>query len=162
MEYLLVVDVQPEFVKDRKGKVVYERLLDFISKAHLRFNVIAPAYINKDNPNMKRLVDWEEMESIVNLEFKYDSIIFHSGYSIDKWPRFESNDVVYVVGFDTDACVLSHCFDLFNKGVNFKIIADGCWSSGGRAMHDIGLDVMHRQFRKALDTRTKLEDLLRS
>ena len=161
MNYLLCVDVQKEFVKDKKGKEVYERLLKLISKAHLEYTVIAPIYVNLDNINMIRLMQWEEMKTIENVEFRYDLMSFHSGYSIKKYPQFGPKDKVFVVGFDTDACVLSACFDLFNNNVNFSIIADGCWSSGGKKMHEAGLKIMRRQFRKALDTHTKLEQLVK-
>ena len=39
---------------------------------------------------------------------------------------------------------------------NFRILADGCWSSGGKEMHQHGLAIMKRQFNKALDTTTSL------
>ena len=63
---------------------------------------------------------------------------------------------------DTDACVLSTCFDLFNMDTNFRILANGCWSSGGVEMHEHGLAVMRRQFNRALDTDTLLDDITRA
>lgn len=159
MEYLFCVDVQPEFAKDRKGKDTYNRLLKFIQKVSPFYTVIAPVYLNKTNPNMHRLVGWNEMKEISNLEFRYDYLYYHSGYSITEYPKFQPGDKVVIVGFDTDACVLSTCFDLFNLGVNFKILVDGCWSSGGKYAHKAGLTVMQRQFKRAVDVTTKLEDL---
>lgn len=160
MIYVLAVDIQPEFVRGFEGKAVYSRLLDFISRAHIMgYTVIAPVYQNKSNPNMNRLVGWNEMQQIRNLEFKPDYIYLHSGYSIREYPEFNPNDFVIVVGFDTDACVLSACFDLFNLGVNFTIIEDGCFSSGGRDMHNAGCKVMKRQFGKAFDAVTKLREV---
>lgn len=160
MIYVLAVDIQREFVKGFEGKAVYERLMDFISRAHLMdYTIIAPVYQNKNNPNMNRLVGWNEMKKIQAIEFKADYVYLHSGYSIKEYPDFNPRDFVIVVGFDTDACVLSACFDLFNLGVNFTIIEDGCFSSGGRDMHKAGCKIMKRQFGKAFDDFTKLEDV---
>ena len=160
MEYVLAVDVQREFAKGFEGKAVYNKCIEFLRKASIHYTVIAPIYQNKTNPNMHRLVGWNEMTQIEALDFRPDYFYVHSGYSIKEYPAFNPNDIVYVIGADTDACVLSACFDLFNLGVNFRIIVDGCWSSGGRAMHAAGLKVMERQFRKAVDKDTKLEDWL--
>ena len=160
MDYLFFVDVQPEFAKDSYGKKVYQRLLKFEQKMLPYFTVIAPVYKNKTNPNMHRLLQWSEMQDIANLQFKAHYVYEHSGYAIREYPKFRPNDKVVIVGFDTDACVLATCFDLFDLGVNFQILADGCWSSGGRSMHKYGLAVMRRQFGRALDTTTKLEDFM--
>lgn len=159
MEYLLFVDVQPEFAKDMVGRKLYKRLLQFEQKVFPYYTVIAPIYRNKGNINMSRLVQWNDMQEVSRPQFKAHYVYEHSGYSIREYPKFSSGDIVYVVGFDTDACVLSACFDLFDLDVNFKIIVDGCWSSGGKKMHQAGLEVMKRQFGKAVDTTTKLEDL---
>lgn len=159
MNYLLVVDLQTEFAKGFEGKAVYERCLDFIQRAHPMYTIVAPIYINKTNPNMHRLVSWNEMKDIKPLEFHADYIYAHSGYSIKEYPAFNHGDHVDVIGFDTDACVLSACFDLFNLGVDFRILVNGCWSSGGRGMHNAALKIMDRQFGRAVDRVTRLEDL---
>lgn len=157
MNYLLAVDVQKEFAKGMAGRAAYAKMLNYIQGAHLTYDAIyAAVYQNKDNKNMIRLVHWDEMHTVEGLEFRPDEFWMHSGYSIMKYPWFSSEDTVTVIGFDTDACVLSTCFDLFNNDINFRIIADGCYSSGGKAMHKHGLEIMYRQFRNAVDFTTKL------
>lgn len=152
MEYLLAVDIQKEFAKDAQGKKIYKRCLDFIRQSANQYRIVAPVYQNKDNPNMGRLLKWREMRDVEPLEFMPDFAITHSGYAIKEYPTFLYSDMVHVIGFDTDACVLSACFDLFNLGVQFDIYSDMVWSSGGKKMHEAGLLVMKRQFGAALTT----------
>ena len=163
MAYLLVVDLQPEFVKDSPGKLVYQRCLDYINYCGANYDeVIAAVYKNTDSKNMHALVRWDEMQKIQKIEFKPTKMYVHSGYSIGDRLNFNEHTKVDVIGFDTDACVLSTCFDLFNMDTNFRILANGCWSSGGVEMHGDGLAVMRRQFNRAVDTETLLGDITRA
>ena len=158
MRYLLVVDLQQEFVKDKQGQKVYDKCLRYIKdNRHSYDAVVAAVYKNEgDFINMQRLLRWEEMKTIKSLDFTPDKSILHNGYSARDFLNFNKYDQVDVIGFDTDACVLSMCFDLFNVGCNIRIIADGCWSSGGKEMHKHGLAIMRRQFRRAVDENTRL------
>lgn len=155
--FLFVIDLQPEFVKDIRGRVIYNADLQFIRDHRVEYDgVFAAVYKNGSNPNMKKLMRWDEMKEIKHLDFEPSFASFHAGYSPDEYPDLTFEDTVDVIGFDTDACVLSTCFDLFNKGVPFRILANGCWSSGGAKMHKAGLSIMRRQFRAAVDLETEL------
>ena len=74
------------------------------------------------------------------------------GKLLKEYPRVSHLDQIDIIGFDTDACVLSAAFDVFNLGCNMRILTDLCWSSGGKKMHEAGLLVMKRQFGKACVT----------
>lgn len=155
--YLYVIDLQPEFVKDRYGQKVYERCVNYVNKeGHNYDGVLAAVYRNEDNINMHRLVGWDECKSVEPLKFVADWVVYHSGYSIRDYSNLKPHDTVDVIGFDTDACVLCTCFDLFNQGCNLHIIVDGCWSSRGKKMHEAGLVIMRRQFKKAVDEKSRI------
>lgn len=155
MRILLAVDVQKEFAKDAQGKNIYNKLIPYLREAHTLYDqVIALVYENTDNVNIRRFVKWTEMQQPENLEFKADAYYFHAGYCPLNLPPFNTSDRIYVVGFDTDACVLSTCFSLFNNNNHFTILSKGCWSSGGKRMHQAGLTIMRRQFGSALDMNT--------
>ena len=155
MRYLLVIDLQPEFVKDAKGKKVYQQCLEYIRSNKDKYHgTIAAIYENVpgDNPNMDRLLNWNDCKDVVPLEFVANAAYTHSGYSIKEYPKVTQQDTIDIIGFDTDACVLSAAFDVFNLGCNMRILSDLCWSSGGAKMHKAGLMVMERQFGKAVTT----------
>ena len=153
MRYLLVVDLQKEFVKDRKGKAIYDKCLKFISNRRNEYDIVIAAVYRNDsdvNSNMGRLLNWTECKDVVPLEFIPDSSYIHTGYAIKEYPYVTSNDIIDIIGFDTDACVLAAAFDVFDLGCNMRVLTELCWSSGGRRMHDAGIAIMKRQFGKAV------------
>ena len=151
MRYLLVVDLQKEFVKDKQGQKVYDKCLQYIADNEKKYTaVIAAMYINKDNVNMNRLLKWNELKQPKALDFTPNSIYRHSGYSITEYPKVIPTDTIDIIGFDTDACVLSAAFDVFNLGCDMNIYTDLCWSSGGKKMHEAGVVIMKRQFGSAV------------
>lgn len=156
MKILLVVDLQIEFVKDSHGRMIYEKCISYIREHRESYDTVyAVFYRNQNNKNMQRYVHWDKMkDSVQPMDFQADKFFPHSGYAISEYPFQAETDFVDVIGFDTDACVLNTCFDLFNRDIAFRIIADGCWSSGGEQYHRIGLEIMRRQFRDALDEET--------
>lgn len=156
MKALLVVDLQPEFARGFRGKRVYNDCLNYVKNHRADYDwVLACVYQNNKNPNMHRLLSWTDMKEIMPIEFSPNYVYMHSGYSIGEYPEFSREDHIDVIGFDTDACVLSACFDLFNIGADFSILGRLCYSSGGQDMHEAGLKVMKRQFGKALDLNYK-------
>ena len=151
MNILLAVDVQKEFVKDKVGQRIYDKCIDFIgAHAHDYNYVLAAVYQNEDNPNMQRLVNYNECKDITPLEFMPDQVCYHSGYSITQYPVLTPVDTIDIIGFDTDACVLSAAFHVFDIGCNMRLLTDFMWSSGGKKYHEAGLTVMKRQFGKAV------------
>ena len=52
-----------------------------------------------------------------------------------------------LAGWESDACVLGTCFDLFDKGVPFRIVTD-CIASERQNAHEAALVIMNRNFGK--------------
>ncbi len=151
MKYLLIVDLQKEFAIGEKGVEVYNKCIEFVKEHSSDYDsTIACVYVNIDNPNMQRLVQWDGCKSIQGLDFDADKYFQHSGYSIGAYDSIVYNDEVDVIGFDTDACVLNACFDLFNIGCKLRILTDYVYSSGGQNYHIAGLMIMKRQFGRAV------------
>lgn len=57
------------------------------------------------------------------------------------------NTMTYTAGWESDACVLGTCFDLFDKGVPFRIVTD-CIASERQNAHEAALVIMNRNFGK--------------
>ena len=152
-KFLFVIDLQPEFAKGIVGKMIYNRALNYVYKNKDKYNYIYAAVYHQDPlafSNMQRKLGWDGCTTVAPIEFPYNSISYHSGYSISEYPNFTKDDVVDVIGFDTDACVLSACFHLFDTDCDLNILTDYIYSSGGETMHKHGLAVMKRQFKKCL------------
>ena len=152
-KFLFVVDLQQEFAKSWKGKQIYKKALQYIIKNRSNYLYIYAAIYQQDRfifSNMEDKLNWDGCQSVAPLEFEYDRAFYHSGYSINEYPNFTKDDTVDVVGFDTDACVLSACFHLFDMDCNLRILTDYIYSSGGNIIHKAALDIMKRQFGKCL------------
>lgn len=52
-----------------------------------------------------------------------------------------------VMGFDTDACVLSTAFALWDRGIPVELAERGCASSGGRSLHEAAITIARRSLR---------------
>lgn len=52
------------------------------------------------------------------------------------------NTMTYIAGWESDACVLGTCFDLFDKGVPFRIVTER------QNAHEAALVIMNRNFGK--------------
>lgn len=154
MKYLLIVDLQKEFVKDREGRKVYDKCIKFINTYRQWYDrIITEVYVNGGNINMQRLVNYNQVYDPKLLEFEFTDPLIHSGYTNEKLLEgLMPSDQVDIIGFDTDACVLAAAFRLFDHNVNLRLLVDGIWSSGGKKMHEAGLACMKRQFAKAVIT----------
>ena len=154
MKYLVAVDIQPAFVTMPIGVKIYEKCLDYIEKHRNDYDkVIAVLYENDgSNPNMERLTYYSGCKSEQFPPFLADKVVKHAGYFNFNLLKFEPEDTVDIIGFDTDACVLSTAFNVFDMGCNFRVFKDLCWSSGGKIMHLTGLAVMERNFGIAITT----------
>lgn len=51
-----------------------------------------------------------------------------------------------IVGCDTEACVLSTCYNLWDNEIQFRVLMDLCHSSGGKKYHEAALTIMGRSF----------------
>lgn len=148
MRYLVVVDLQKEFIKDGYSTNIYNNCINYINHNRGEYDkVIALVFRNNpiENPNFCDSLGYFKCIKPKALEFDADYIIQHCGYgSYDLEVR--KDDSYDVIGFDTDACVLATCFRIFDCGGKLSILKDYCWSSGGATMHDAGLSIIKRQF----------------
>lgn len=116
--------------------------------------IIATKFVNTDDSMFVKQLDYHKMFDIEDTEFLsivkelYDIQVPKNGYDgSDKIVSILNNttvDTVYVIGFDTDGCVLSTALGLFDNGYKVKIIEELCASSGGEDVHQAALAVLER------------------
>lgn len=154
MKYLVVVDLQEAFITYPIGAKIHRDCLAYIEQHRKNYDaVIALIYENNgSNLNVERLLHYNACKQPQKVSFIADKIIKHAGYVNTSLLDLKSEDEVDIIGFDTDACVLSTAFSVFDIGCNFRILKDLCWSSGGKIMHYTGLAIMERNFGDAVTT----------
>lgn len=119
-------------------------------------------YKSSLNKNFKQLLDYEGSDVLPSFITEHsgdaDCIIKYGTYGLpDSFDSFESAGVylpkkgVYdIIGHDTDASVMSVAFQLFDKGYDFTVLTRWCYSSGGTEMHRMAVELMKRNFGRAV------------
>lgn len=119
-------------------------------------------YKSSINKNFKHLLDYEGSDItssyITERSSDADCIIKYGTYGLpDNFDSFETagtylpNKGVYdIIGHDTDACVMAVAFQLFDKGYDFRVLTKWCYSSGGIEMHRMAVELMKRNFGRAV------------
>lgn len=158
---LLVIDVQNGFINEYT-KNIKNKITDLLSKGIFDI-VIATKYKNSDNSNFEKILNWKKMKTedeqkIVDDITKYIDFVIeknnYSGYTTDmkdlliKIGEGVLPDRVFVLGFDTDGCVLSTIIDLFDNGIRPILLARYCASTGGDEYNEAGMKVLKRMIGK--------------
>ena len=124
---LLIVDLQKEY-KDNKGR--YNKCIDYINKYKDQYDkVVATLFVNDkaENSSFIKKLKYKECQNIdySSLEFNLDDvqIVYKYGYSLPMG-FFNKKDNIYIIGCETDACILANCFTLWDDNINFNILTD--------------------------------------
>lgn len=153
MKCLLVIDVQNGFVSP-KTEYVVPRILELIEQFEGEL-VVATKFLNYQESPYFRFMGWERLTSspetdlIPEVENKASLVIEKAIYSAckDKFCNLLSAkdiDEVYLVGIDTDCCVLKTATDLFERGIRPIVLEHYCASNGGEESHNAAIRVMER------------------
>lgn len=160
MNILIVIDVQDGFLKDDFKNSYIEKLETIIGKGYngVHFEkVIGTRFINLEYSSFRlnKGMDWHIMgvDDVgitinKNIEKYLCKIIDKNGYGLNiseiKDDLNKNKDTIYLVGMDTDCCILATAINLFEYGYDVKVIKDGCYSSGGEVSHQSGLICLNR------------------
>ena len=125
MDCILVIDVQNGFVSDETRYVVPRiiNLLDYFKEDI----VVATKFVNISGSGYTDIMNCKELESIIQKN------------NIEK---------VYLVGIDTDCCVLKTAIDLFEHNIEPIVLADYCASNGGKESQNAAITVLNRNIGK--------------
>lgn len=155
---LLVVDMQNGFTQREQTVMVKEKILGLL-KLHLFDSVIATRFQNCDNSIYERTFGWMGMktpqeQALVEEFGKYIDYVFdksvYTCINSDFIQRIcHLNDgiypkEIYVVGVDTDCCVLTIATALFEHNIRPIVLTQYCASNGGLQSHQAGLLCMKR------------------
>ena len=157
-DILIVVDMQKGFVKDEQTIEAARKIADLLDRKVFDC-VIATRFLNDGWSIYEKLFNWYELESAEEQEI-VPEIEKHVDYTFDKYiydcvnasfiqKLCQVNDgvypeEVYVIGVDTDCCVLSIATSLFENNIRPVVLSQYCASSGGTESHKAGLLCMKR------------------
>ncbi|MCI8285201.1 MAG: cysteine hydrolase [Firmicutes bacterium] len=150
---IILVDVQNGFVKTDYAEKSFAKIVDLLS--HDLFDtVIATKYWNEPGSIISRFMDWyslcteEEQDLRPEIKKYVDHVVLKNTFSSMTAEMIELlkevNDgklpeYVFVLGFDTECCVLTTATDLFELGVRPILLAEYSGSHDGPKYHNAGL-----------------------
>jgi nicotinamidase-related amidase len=155
---VIVVDMQEGFTKHEQPNKLTERIINLLNR-NIFDIVIATKFINERNSVYEKLFEWQELETEEEQTIPGE-IIAHANYVIEKHiyncvntdfiqKLCQLNDGIYpekifVVGVDTDCCVLAIATALFENNIRPIILSNYVASNGGLHSHEAGLTCLCR------------------
>ena len=149
---VLIIDMQDGFMDD-ETESVNEKIGDLLKKAVFDYS-IATVYQNTPEGPLVKFRDWtrffsaEEQHLTETVGQCADVTLRKRRYSavgmdlidvLKKQNGGELPEAVFVVGIDTECCVLATALELFESGIRPVVLADYCGTTAGKVFHDAGL-----------------------
>ena len=154
----IVVDMQKGFLESPDMKELSSKVVSLLNKK-IFDAVICTKFVNCQNSIFENLLQWDKLESeeecglIPEIEKQTTVVIEKSIYNCvnaDFIQRLcQVNDGVYpqqvfLMGVDTDCCVLAIATSLFEHHIRPVILAEYCGSNGGAEAHSAGIKCLER------------------
>lgn len=142
---LLVVDAQRGFISDSTSHA-----LPNIRRCTQAFDTVIATQFTADTPEQfRKLLGWSGVSDGRLVPFVADgatAVIEKSRYSaaIEEVLSLLSDEPIYIVGFETDACVLATAFGLFDAGYRPIVVQDACATNAPEDTHEQALHVLRR------------------
>lgn len=153
MKCLLVIDVQNGFVSE-ETKDVLPKLEQLTAEFHGGL-IIATQFINSVNSGFTDIMHWNNLRTSPEIDLipfvatAASVLIKKTGYSActdEVMDLLQRNNIteVYLVGIDTDCCVLTTAISLFEHNIRPVVLEYYCSSNGGSKSHAAALTVLGR------------------
>ena len=148
MSILLIVDMQEAFVSN-------EIVVRNIGSVSSKFDTIVATKFVSGNSLYQSELEWslsdkqsqltETAKDLVPTENIYEKCGYSALTNSDLQDRLtsENPDTVYVAGFETDACILSTAFDLFDTQIR-PIVIESCCQSPTETLHTSARKILER------------------
>jgi nicotinamidase-related amidase len=152
---LLVVDVQRGFINEFTHHIP-ARVVQLLRSGEYD-PVLVTRFVNVPDGPYWRFLDWQECAGPPQTDLapelapyvSADRIFSKAGLcglpaELATYLREHGLERVFIVGIDTDMCVLKIAMDLFDLGIEPIVITDCCASTAGLQAHLAGLAVLAR------------------
>lgn len=152
---LLVVDMQNGFISENT-EMLPLKIREFI-KSHTFDFILFFKFLNKENSNWVKLLNWrgmfsldeteivKELKEFSNTDNTFEKEATFSVFSSKEFLYFLGQNKIeklFICGLDTHACVLMSVMEAFEKGFNVKVIEDLCIASHGGEYHDMAIKIL--------------------
>lgn len=155
---LIVIDMQNGFARRENTEQLARSIAELIE--HEIFDsVIATRFLNGNDSIYEKILGWNRLktpedqklcsEIAPHVDFVADKFIYNCVtpsflQKINQLNGGSAPEKVYLVGADTDCCVLTIATALFERGIRPIVLTSYCASNGGDESHNAGILCMKR------------------
>lgn len=148
---IIVVDVQPGFVKDNIA--VVEKIVRYLTE-HSYDACVEAIFHAPEDSLWKKQVDWtfplEETHELLRPHLPSDRLlvtkttksVWKGDQDLLTYFRERNIEEIHIVGFDTNDCVFATAQESFDNGFFTYVIEECCGSSAGREHHEAALMIL--------------------
>ena len=150
-KFLLVIDVQKDFINENTSKTLRKINMLVDSK---KYDIIAfTRFINDEDSvwykelNYKGCMTKEQQEIVIDTKnYKVFDKRIYTALNEELKQFIAENNIkeIYLCGFDTDACVQKTALDMFEQNYDVYILKDYCMSHIGEETHNTYINNMKR------------------
>lgn len=158
-QILLVIDVQKGFTTRPHTYEMGKKIEQFVSKGFFDV-VIATQFVNKENGPFTNFLHWHRLKEDNETELFSRSLARHTNYQFIKhtysaWSEELINilkkendgllpEHLFILGIDTDCCVLATAADLFDNRIRPLVLTKYSASNGGEPSHEAAKMCLNR------------------
>ena len=149
---LMIIDVQSGFIKKGMDKTVAN--IEAKLKKNTYDLIIQTLWENYMGSQYEERLDYTDVgnsdQAHMMIQCNTDVIVSRCQYSAiteKMLKHIKKTDTIYVVGVDSDACVLATLFDLWDMGFEFYVYKD-CINTSAKGLNDAVLKLIARNFGK--------------
>ncbi len=157
---LLIVDQQPSSIN--RNIVQYKKLAGWTGRHHLEYDqVIATVMLNDPGTSFSRMLGVTGLmrkEPVPETLRQYltSPPVYKNTYGCP----FLGGGIYHIdiIGCDTESGIMATAFKYFDASIDFTVLANLCYSSYGKDVHDIAVEMMKMNFGAGVDVRTAMEE----
>lgn len=150
---LIVVDVQNGFI-NRHTSFIPTKILELLESVNFKHRIFTQFLNFSASPYLK-LLNWNrffnesETDIVDSLKGQETILIeknFYTGVTTEflRYAKTNKIDTFYLVGIDTDICVLKTAVDLFERSLRPVVLSEYCMSHAGKQAHEAALSILPR------------------
>lgn len=155
---LVVIDVQKYFLNE-ETKPIVKKIREFLKEKSRQYSAIYFTIFRNDSDSpLWQISEWKDCTSSPDTDiceeikaFTNDKNLFYknilSAYKVPGIKKgLEERQIseVYLCGFDTDCCVLSTAYDLFDAGIKPIVLEKLTWSTSKDKLHESAIQMLER------------------
>lgn len=163
---VVVVDAQKGFVT-KYSKHIIPRIKQLLARGKFKY-VLFTQFVNRKNSSFRKIMRWERMKTSPEIDIvtelkPYAKRVFTKNNYTAFTPSFlrylqkYKIKKLYVVGIDTECCVLKTAVDAFEKGFTPYVLIYYCASHSSPSWHRKGITLLEKYIGKRQVPRGKYD-----